>query len=75
MGMLYCTDNVFKLYLILLAILGVTKVVKESFGNLLWHSAVNPVQGLACSVWEKSFLSKQSFQCWFKTLSIQAKLK
>lgn len=74
-GMLCCAENVFKLYLILLVILGVTEVVKKCLGNLLWHSAVNPVQGLARGVWEKSLLSKQSFQCWFKPLSIQAKLK
>ena len=56
-------------------IFGVAKVVHQDLGDMIRNSTVNPVQSLVDTVWEKSFLPKKSFKCWFKTFSFQTNLR
>ena len=56
-------------------IFAVAKVVHQDLGDMIRNLAINPVQGLVDTVWEKSFLPKESFQCWLEPFSFQTKLR
>lgn len=53
----------------------VAKVVRQDLGDMIRNLTINPVQSLVDTVWEKSFLPKESFQCWLKPFSFQTKLR
>lgn len=56
-------------------IFAVAKVVHQDLGDMIRNLAINPVQSLVDTVWEKSFLPKEGFQCWLEPFSFQTKLR
>lgn len=64
-----------KTYLLTFIIFGIAKMVHQDLGDMIRNLAINPVQSLVDTVWEKSLLSKKSFQCWLKAFSFQTNLR